>query len=214
MAKYNDVIVGYAGDDTITKESNTRNTANVSISWQRGKAIFYPFHWDGAEQGDMVESAVTGTVVDAFLSKRVMSHMLSINVDENFIEGVQKFVQSAPSFEKHDFHWPFESGVAKFTEKEFVNNDFPIVWDGRGLKEAELMDVDRRVPISADVIEPGCVVMVEYVVTCYSGRKSSPNNVGFRPGCSLKLLSIGLLAEGVGNSLKINAARKKRRMAY
>ena len=59
------------------------------------------------------------------------------------------------------------------------------------------------------MIEPGCVVMVEYVVTCYSGRKSSPGNVGFLPGCSLKLLSIGLLAEGAGDSLKINAARKK-----
>jgi hypothetical protein len=47
-----------------------------------------------------------------------------------------------------------------------------------------------------------------------SGRKSSPDNVGFLPGCSLKLLSIGLLDEGAGNSLKINAARKKRRMAY
>ena len=56
--------------------------------------------------------------------------------------------------------------------------------------------------------------MVEYVVTCYSGHKSSPDNVGFLPGCSLKLLSIGLLAEGIGNSLKINAARKKRRMAF
>ena len=77
-----------------------------------------------------------------------------------------------------------------------------------------MTDVERRVPISADVIEPGCVVMVEYVVSCYSGRKSSPDNVGFLPGCSLKLLSIGLLAEGAGNSLKINAARKKRRTAY
>jgi len=212
--EHNDVIAGYIGDDSITKESDTRNTVSVSVSWQRGKAIFYPFHPDGAEQGDMIESVVMGTVVDAFLSKRVMSHTLSINVDESFIERVKKFVQTAPSFKEQGFHWPFESGVAKFTEKEFVNNDFPIVWDGRRLKEAELTDVERRVPISADVIEPGCVVMVEYVVTCYSGRKSSPDNVGFQPGCSLKLLSIGLLAEGAGDSLKINAARKKRRMAY
>ena len=52
--------------------------------------------------------------------------------------------------------------------------------------------------------------MVEYVVTCYSGSKSSPDNVGFLPGCSLKLVSIGLSAEGAGNSLKINAARIKK----
>ena len=142
-AEHNDIIVGYAGDDSITKESDARNTVSVSVSWQRGKGIFYPFHPDGAEQGDMVESVVTGTVVDAFLSKRVMSHTLSIKVDGNFIEGVKKIVQTAPSFEEQGFHWPFESGVAKFMEKEFVKNDFPIVWDGRRLKEAELTDVER-----------------------------------------------------------------------
>ena len=48
----------------------------------------------------------------------------------------------------------------------------------------------------------------------YSSQKSSPDNVSFLPGCSLKLLSIGLIAEGAGNSLKINVARIKRRMAY
>jgi len=74
----------------------------------------------------------------------------------------------------------------------------------------ELTDLERRVPISADVIELGCVVMVEYVVSCYSGRKYSPDNVSFLPGCSLKLVSIGLSAEGAGNSLKINAARIKK----
>src|SRR5436190_519247 len=164
-AKHNDVIAGYAGDDTITKESGARNTVSVNVSWQRAKAIFYPFHPDGAEEGDMIESAVTGMVVDAFLSGRVKSHTVSIKVDQDFVEGVKKLVRTVPGFQEPGFRWPFESGVAKFTEKEFVGNDFPVVWDGRGFKEAELTDVERRVPISADVIEPGCVVMVEYVVT-------------------------------------------------
>src|SRR5579859_5904313 len=127
MATHNDVIAGYAGDVTITKESGARNTVGVSVSWQRGKAIFHPFHRDGAEKGDMIESAVTGTVVNAFLSKRVISHTLSINVEESFIDGVTQFVQTAPGFEEHGFRWPFESGVAKFTEKEFVGNEFPVV---------------------------------------------------------------------------------------
>jgi hypothetical protein len=184
------------------------------MSWQRTKTTFFPFHSDGAEEGEMIESAVTGTVVDAFLSSRVMSHTVALNVDEKFIDGVKKFVQTAPNFEGHSFRWPFESAVAKFTEKEFISKDFLVVWDGRGFKGAELTDVERRIPISADVIEPGSVVMVEYVVTCYSGRKSSSDNAGFLPGCSLKLLSIGLLGGGDGNTLKIHAARKKRRMAY
>ena len=37
----------------------------------------------------MIESAVTGMVVDAFLSKRVMSHTLSINVEQDLIDGVK-----------------------------------------------------------------------------------------------------------------------------
>ena len=91
----------------------------------------------------MIESAMMGMMVDAFLLKRVMSHILSINVDENFIEGVKKFVQTTPGFEGHGFRWPFESGVAKFMEKEFISNDFPVIWDGHGIKEAELIDVER-----------------------------------------------------------------------
>jgi hypothetical protein len=119
-----------------------------------------------------------------------------------------------PGFQEHGFRWPFESGAAKFTEKEFVGNPFPVVWDGRGFKGAELTDVERRVPISVEVIESGSVIMVEYIITCYSGRKSSADSIGYLPGCSLKLLSIGLLAGGGGGGLKVDAARKKRRMAY
>ncbi len=81
-------------------------------------------------------------------------------------------------------------------------------------KGAELTDVERRVPISIEAIEPGSVIMVEYVIICYSGRKSSPDSIGFLAGCSLKLLSIGLLAAGSGGGLKVDATRKKRRTAY
>jgi hypothetical protein len=199
---------------TVIKESVKAKTDSVRVSWERAKGKFYPFDVDGAEEGDMIESAVTGTVVDAFLTDRVISHTILLNVDNNFIDGVKNFVKTAPSLEEHGFRWPFESGVARFTEKEFIGNEFSVVWDGRGFKASELTDVERRVPISADVIEAGCMVIVEYVVTCYPGRKSSPDKISFSPGCSLQLLSIGLLAEGGGNSLKINAARKKRRMAY
>src|SRR5579859_7493131 len=94
-ATHDDVVAAYAGDDMITKELGARNTVDVNVSWQREKAIFYPFHADDAEEGGMIESAVTGTVVNAFLSKRAMSHTLSINVDENFIDGVKQFVQNA-----------------------------------------------------------------------------------------------------------------------
>jgi hypothetical protein len=65
-AARNDVIAGYAGDDMITKEADARNMVSISVSWQRGKAIFYPFHPDGVEEKGMIESAVTGMVVDAF----------------------------------------------------------------------------------------------------------------------------------------------------
>ena len=141
-ATHNDIVAGYAGDDMITKESGARNTVSISISWQQGKAIFYPFHPDGVEQGGMIESAVMGMVVDAFLLKRVMSHTLSINVDDNFIDRVKQFVQTTPGFEEHGFCWPFESRVAKFMEKEFIGNDFLVIWDGCGFKEMELTDME------------------------------------------------------------------------
>ena len=80
-ATHNDVVAGYTGDDMITKESGARNMVSINVSWQRAKAIFYPFHPDGVEEGDMIELAMMGMVVDAFLSKRVMSHTLSINVE-------------------------------------------------------------------------------------------------------------------------------------
>ena len=51
-------------------------------------------------------------------------------------------------------------------------------------------------------------------MTCYMGKKASHESEGFQPGCSLKLLSIDLLAEGSEGDLKIEAARKKRRIAY
>src|SRR5579859_6069350 len=190
-------------------------SSNIGVSWQRTRGTFYPFHTDGEEEGEMIESVVTGTVVDTFLSDRAKSHMVSINVDRDFVEGIKNLVRTVPGFQEPDFRWPFECGVAKFTEKEFIGNKFPVVWDGRGFEEAELRDVERRVPISAEVIEPGCQIMVEYVITYYSGRKPSPNIVGFLPGCSLKLLSIGLVGEGGGGaSAKVTAAMKKRRMGY
>lgn len=90
----------------------------------------------------------TGMVVDAFLSSRVFSYTVSINVDENFVDGVIKLIQTAPNFEEHGFRWPSQSGVPKFTEKKFIGNEFPIVWDGRGFKGTKLKDVERRNPIS------------------------------------------------------------------
>ena len=149
--------------------------------------------------------------MDAFLSSRVKSHTVSIKADQDFVEGVKKLVQMVPDFQEPGFRWPFESGVMKLTEKEFIGDDFLVIWDGCGFEGVELTDVERRVAISADIIELGCLIMVEYVITCYSGRKLSPDSVGFLPGCSLKLLSIGLLAEGGGGvSMKVNVARKKR----
>src|SRR5579859_3589145 len=132
-------------------------------------------------------------------------------INQDFVEGVKNLVRTVPGFQEPDFRWPFKCGVAKFTKKEFVSDHFPVVWDGRGFEEVELRDVKRRVSISAEVIEPGCRIMVEYVITCYSGRKPSSDSVRFLPGCSLKLLSIGLVGEGGGGaSVKVTVAMKKR----
>ena len=46
-----------------SKDVNPLNSSSISVSWQRIRSIFDPFHADGAEEGEMVELAVIGTVV-------------------------------------------------------------------------------------------------------------------------------------------------------
>jgi hypothetical protein len=41
---------------------------------------------DSGEEGEMIESVVTGTVVDTFLSNRAKSQTVSIKVDQDFVE--------------------------------------------------------------------------------------------------------------------------------
>ena len=48
-ATHNNIMAGYTGDGMIMKKSGARNTVSVSVSWEWGKAIFYPFHLDGVE---------------------------------------------------------------------------------------------------------------------------------------------------------------------
>jgi hypothetical protein len=74
-------------------------------------AMNWPFHTDGGEEGDMIESVVTGTVVDTFLLNRAKSHMVWIKVDQDFVEGVKNLVQTVPGFQEPDFRWPFECRV-------------------------------------------------------------------------------------------------------
>jgi len=119
------------------------HSSSVRVSWQHTKATFYPFHVYGGEEGEMIESAVMGMVVDAFLSSRVKSHTVSIKVDQDFVEGVKKLVWIVPGFQEHGFWWPFESRVAKFTEKEFIGDDFLVIWDGHGFEGAELTEVEH-----------------------------------------------------------------------
>jgi hypothetical protein len=117
-------------DETSSNQAGL-SLSSDDVSWQRVKGTFYPFHVDGTEEeGEMVELAVTGTVVDAFLSSMAKSHTVSIKVEQNFIDGIKRLAKSVPGFQEYGFRWPFESDMAKFTEKEFVGNPFPVVWDG------------------------------------------------------------------------------------
>ena len=120
------------------------SATSISVLWKRKKAMYYSFHTEGPKKEEMIEFNVTGTVVDAFLSEKMKSHTDLVNVNEEFIERVKKMIRTASGFRETGFRWPFESEVARFNEKEFVEEEFPVVWDDRGLKCTDLADVERR----------------------------------------------------------------------
>ena len=121
---------------------------------------------------------------------------------------MKTLVQTSPEFrDTNSYRWPFKGRHTKFTSKDDIGDDYQWIWDGRGLDN--LRDPDKRQKISADMITEGCQIMIEYAVVPYLGQDNKDRD-SFLPGCTLKLLSIGLLKDGNG---KYNfESPQKRRM--
>ena len=106
-------------------------------------------------------------------------------------------------------HTAGHSQVAtKFTSKDDIGNDYQSIWDDSGIDD--LNDPDKRYKISSDLITEGSQVMLEYSVVPYLGQDWKDGE-SFQLGCTLKLLSIGLLKDG-RSKYNFESPRKKCRM--
>src|SRR5947207_10778573 len=118
--------------------------------------------------------------------------MVGVDIGVNEIERIKAFVRTIPGFIEVDYRWPFEGSEAKFISKEDLEEECREAWDGRNI---DVHDIDSRVPLSINDIEEGAKVFVEYTIVSYFGRKAKNGEEGFNPGCTMKLLSVGLLGQ-------------------
>lgn len=73
---------------------------------------------------------------------------------------------------------------------------------------------DLRSSVSVDRIKRGLTVWVEYTIVPYTGKTATKKDDNkFDPGCTLRLLSIGMLS-GTADESRYNfeSLRKRRRM--
>jgi hypothetical protein len=73
--------------------------------------------------------------------------------------------------------------------------------------------MEERKKSSVEEVKDGMSVVIEYTPLPYIGRKRTDEMDGFDGGCSLQLLSIGVLDEGDSEEFDFESPRKRRRMA-
>src|SRR5947207_10081669 len=166
------------------------------ITWRRHQAKFLLFDLNSKDENGKIQVAefkVRGMVSSAFLDSSQYSHTISINISLTEIQKIKDIVCKSPPYtdEADGFRWPFMGTEAKFTSRDNLDKPYENLWDGRGL--ADLDDYEQRPSLSASAIEPGTKVLIEYTVVTYGGRKSTDDDRGFNPGCTLSLLSVGLV---------------------
>lgn len=167
-----------------------------NIIWVQRKTKFKPFRLDvkhdhGALQVE--EYKIRGTVASAFLKKTPYAHTMAIYVADEDVQKIKSLIQTSPAYKagKERFRWPFVEHEVKFTSRESPQDDFNNIWDGRNLDD--LNDVNLRQPLTPTDVESGARVLIEYTVVPYLGRKQHKDGPGYTAGCTLELLSVGVL---------------------
>jgi hypothetical protein len=194
------------------------------ITWvlNKSQTIYFPFS-EVTGKGVM-EFNLKGVVSEVYLRAGAFSHSIMVKVDDDNLRDIKDVVLEAPNCkDTEEYHWPITANVVKFTSKEKLASAFENVWkiDNEKLVRNE----DLRKPISIEQITKGSRVYIEYTPVSYNGRSSrsvkttdaeglSDKTEGYKPGCTLRLYSIGLLEkqEDVGDLYDFESARKKRRM--
>ena len=128
-------------------------------------------------------------VVKSFLNGGKFGHTLKIECNANEVQKVKDFISTDPKAKEAGFKWPISENVLTVTNKKEGESEFKWIWDGRGI---EISDIAQRKRVS-----------VEFTATCYTAK----NNYG----CSLKLLSVGLLDDGTAGYNFESPSKKCRR---
>jgi hypothetical protein len=149
-------------------------------------------------------------VTNSYLRASAMSHSISIEVDPKDLEDLKSFIKMAPGFDATAYRWPFNGTVVKLNSRKDLLSEYKRVWNGVGI---DWTDVDQRKRIATDEVKEGRFVVVEYTPVPYDGKEADNESDGFEGGCSLQLLSIGVLDNDGSEKFDFDSPQKRRRMA-
>ena len=181
--------------------------------WKRKGGRFYAFSKaDGNGKHSVMELNMTGTVVNCFLRAGALSHTLIIEVNEENIDALKGLIRTVPEFDEEHYRWPFSGKTVKFSCKKDLESAFKYVWDGIDIN---WRNVAEKKQVATEEVKQGKRVIVEYTPIPYVGRTGTAEVDGFQSGCSLELLSIGIMSEMSSEEFDFDfeSPRKRRRMA-
>jgi hypothetical protein len=156
---------------------------------------------DISEDGKLriAEFKLRVSVISSFLRSSQYRHTVVANINKEDLDHIKTFTRTASNHpeNKQWYRWPFTGMQAKFTSKDNPAEDFPNIWDRRDI--LDLDNVDLRLPLRPSDVDAGTNVLIEYAVIPYLGQKESKDNPAFDPGCTLSLLSVGVLRDDQGD---------------
>jgi len=121
-------------------------------------------------------------------------------------------IKTIPEVDEEYYKWPFNGNTVKFTCKRDLDSAFKYVWNG---VDVNWRNIEERKHVAAEEVKEGKLVIVEYTPTPYVGRNGTAEVSGFQSGCTLELLSIGILSEVDSQEFDFDfdSPRKRRRIA-
>lgn len=175
-----------------------------AIEWKEQNGFRYPFpssaEKNEGNEREVMELHTRGKVIKSFLYGGKFGHTLKIECAASEIRRVRDFIGTDAKAKEEGFKWPISENTLTITNKKEGESEFKWIWDGRNI---EISDIAQRKRASADQIQKDAEVYVEFTATGYSAKNNH--------GCSLKLLSVGLLDDGT-KGYNFESPSKKRRM--
>jgi len=81
----------------------------------------------------MQTPSLIGTLTASFLNANAKSHTVKLTVDDEDIKQIKALIKTSRDFLEESFHWPFDvNGIATFTSKENLSDEFEHLYDARG----------------------------------------------------------------------------------